>query len=473
MGVNVQTRYQQIYTTAMSDVQTTMDVDTTPAFTTGYGTIRRGYADQEDIKWRGITGLQLTSLLRGLSPTALTDTEVLGLKKTHSLQSSTALQTFEGTTIHYIINNKTDVDDDETISGNWNFSAKPKMTGIKDSSGNESIDLDATASAVNQLRVVNSATGTAVTVTTAGDDTNIDNLISAKGTGKVKLKDGAEMASAAAPTTNAGIANKKYVDDIAAAGASGDETTAGKWEGATVAEQGTATDLGGTGSHLVPMNKNLVKTSSGASDENKIPVLDATGKFAGGFIPAILTTFVDAKGDLVTASADNTPARQAVGSNNQVLIADSSQANGIKWGIVPLEAGNFKSGKTTRVGNAASGTQTIAHGLGRKPAWVEMDAFFGSGTMTVDAVAMTSANGSFDGTTTVGIFGHYYNDGSTVGGVITGGSSTNILTIYSKNTSADRQECTIAIDATNITLTWTKTGSPAANNIDIHWKVFG
>lgn len=57
----------------------------------------------------------------------------------------------------------------------------------------------------------------------------------------------------------------------------GTETVAGKWEGATVAEQGTATDTGGTGAHLVPMNKNLVKNYVGSSDANKIAILGTNG----------------------------------------------------------------------------------------------------------------------------------------------------------------------------------------------------
>lgn len=42
-------------------------------------------------------------------------------------------------------------------------------------------------------------------------------------------------------------------------------------------------------------------------------------------------SLLDAKGDMIAASADNTPARVAAGVNNQVMTADSAQGAGVKW----------------------------------------------------------------------------------------------------------------------------------------------
>jgi hypothetical protein len=46
---------------------------------------------------------------------------------------------------------------------------------------------------------------------------------------------------------------------------------------------------------------------------------------------AIQNAIVDAKGDLIAATAADTPARLAVGTNGHVLTADSTASTGIKW----------------------------------------------------------------------------------------------------------------------------------------------
>jgi hypothetical protein len=54
---------------------------------------------------------------------------------------------------------------------------------------------------------------------------------------------------------------------------------------------------------------------------------------------AIQNSIVDAKGDLISATANDTPARLAVGANGETLVADSSASTGLRY------QGNFAAGK--------------------------------------------------------------------------------------------------------------------------------
>jgi hypothetical protein len=56
---------------------------------------------------------------------------------------------------------------------------------------------------------------------------------------------------------------------------------------------------------------------------------------------AIQNAIVDAKGDLIAATAADTPARLAVGTNGQVLTADSTAATGLKW-ATPTSGSTFR-----------------------------------------------------------------------------------------------------------------------------------
>lgn len=51
----------------------------------------------------------------------------------------------------------------------------------------------------------------------------------------------------------------------------------------------------------------------------------------------ILRTIVNAKGDLIGATANDTPAVVSVGSNGTVLTADAQTATGLRWGSPPID----------------------------------------------------------------------------------------------------------------------------------------
>jgi len=65
----------------------------------------------------------------------------------------------------------------------------------------------------------------------------------------------------------------------------------------------------------------------------------STGRLGAGDT-AIQPTILDAKGDLIVATAADTPARLAVGANDTVLTADSSTATGLKW-AAPASGSTF------------------------------------------------------------------------------------------------------------------------------------
>lgn len=78
----------------------------------------------------------------------------------------------------------------------------PKVTtSINDANGNEVIKTPATSSAVNEITVTNAATGNAPTVAASGGDTNIDLILSSKGTGGIRFNDGSVGQTASVATS--------------------------------------------------------------------------------------------------------------------------------------------------------------------------------------------------------------------------------------------------------------------------------
>lgn len=71
----------------------------------------------------------------------------------------------------------------------------------------------------------------------------------------------------------------------------------------------------------------------------------------------ISASIVDAKGDLIAATAADTVARLAVGSNGQILTADSTAATGLKWSSAAA-GGASAYGKNLSAGANKSTTST-------------------------------------------------------------------------------------------------------------------
>lgn len=73
---------------------------------------------------------------------------------------------------------------------------------------------------------------------------------------------------------------------------------------------------------------------------------------------AIQNAIVDAKGDLIAATAADTPARLAIGTNGQVLTADSAESTGMKWATPTTVNGPAFSASPSTTQAISSGSYT-------------------------------------------------------------------------------------------------------------------
>jgi hypothetical protein len=112
----------------------------------------------------------------------------------------------------------------------------------------------------------------------------------------------------------------------------------------------------------------------------------------------IAPTIVDAKGDLIGATAADTPARLAVGTNGQVLTADSTAATGLVWSTPVTPSYTWTTYTPTNSGiTVGNGTQTARYVKIDKTVTVSYRLVLGSTSSLSGAilVGLPSSNNSF------------------------------------------------------------------------------
>lgn len=164
-------------------------------------------------------------------------------------------------------------------------------------------------------------------------------------------------------------------------------------------------------------------------------------------------------GNLITYDADGNPAAVPTGDADQVLTSNGAGAAPTFQTLTALTT--MKVGTTTRSMGAASGTQNIAHGLGKTPVYVRLTCILLHGTNEDGGSIATSV---YNGTTQSSVYRLKVNNqwsvasGTTFKLNVTAGGAMN-------------QEGAITVDGTNISIAWTKNSSPGGT-AHILWEAW-
>lgn len=119
----------------------------------------------------------------------------------------------------------------------------------------------------------------------------------------------------------------------------------------------------------------------------------------------------------------------------------------------------FKCGTTTKDASDASATQNIAHGLGVAPNYVRISAVIGN--TGIAAYGILRSDTTYNGTTQAS-FSVYPNAAN---------FSQSTSFVLNTAISAATQTGVVTFDATNIIITWTKSGSPTGV-YTLLWEAF-
>lgn len=103
----------------------------------------------------------------------------------------------------------------------------------------------------------------------------------------------------------------------------------------------------------------------------------------------IQASIVDAKGDLIVATAADTVTRKSVGTNNQVLAADSAETTGIKWASATdlVSAASTSAAGKVQLEDSVSSTSTTKAATANSVKMVNDDLL----TLSADLETLSSA----------------------------------------------------------------------------------
>lgn len=312
------------------------------------------------------------------------------------------------------------------------------------------------------------------------------------------------------PTTNLMAANKLYVDTVTTAGAPdasavtkgitrlsvapvsptapiavGDNDTRVPTQGENDALVGNNTDIAvGTGNKFVTQtglqhNAEKYAADAGANDTYVITLSPVPTSYTNGMIVYFKAN--TANTGAATINVNSLGAKTIVKYVSTTL-ADGDIAAGmfctliydgtnfvLQNPIANIVATIYKTGNTTHDMTSTT-TTTIAHGLGVVPKITRITMNYANGN-NVGQAAVRSF-GTYDGTTQQCEYTGFDGNGVNYDSGVDSGKMIRFAYIASGTGSPSSQmnEGTVSVDATNISITWSKTGSPTGTG-NLMWEV--
>jgi hypothetical protein len=441
----------------------------------GWMTIEPGSADREEqISFTGITqNANGTATITGIKNVGFKApyTETSGFLKSHPGGVKAVISNTAG-----FYANLASKDNDETISGQWIFTNPkiPKMdvysipTDDEQLATKKYVDDTAGGSPISINRIV--VGGTAGATVAAGKVVYLDETDN-----EWKLADGS--ASATCDNVQLGIAQGSGTDGNPISGGvllqGRDANQSGFAQGDRIYISDTAGTLANSaGTVEVEVGHAISATEIDfqpkfASFTTKLQ-RDALVGTSG--TPSTTNKFVTADDVKTTTTADKVVRALGTGLINTNWVDVGTGANQVvqldgSSKLPAVDGSNLTNVITRKVGVAtydattASGSQTIAHGLGTTPAVVRLRGSYGGANWSA------SSFGVFNGSTN----SVSWETSNAAGAGDAGADTTNSIYMV-KSTVGNRQTGVVSVDATNITITWTKVGSPD-DTIHIQWEV--
>ena len=234
-----------------------------------------------------------------------------------------------------------------------------------------------------------------------------------------------------------------------------------------------------TGATITTSTVNGVTLSSTGSASNFLKENGTYGTASAGDASYIAKGSVqgltDAATSGLTIAAGVISVNSGTAANNIVKLDASAKLPAVDGSALTNIANPavYKSGNTSYNLTTASGTQTIAHGLGKTPKYVRISFILSQTNIagTSGIANLRNGVGTFNGTT----YATWYTgtqSGDTSGNYTTIQTTSYLVAYEAGSGGSDvSQKATAALDSTNITLTWTKTASPSGTLL-MTWEAF-